>query len=364
MIYAISIIICILALVFYRSKLMFSILIGEAWILFAGAYGHADFLQQKQAYDFILTKGFTVEDPLWWLIVRLLSKSGISYRAFLWIISTIVLFLIARTIFLYTKNVAYVWVLYFISPMILDVVQYNNFVGMAIVIFATQYLIKGNRNLKMFLILVGIATGICSYMIVYFAFACIPYFSEKKILAFSLIACAVIFTSRGMIFWIASRLMKDEKIVAYFNRTIQPDTYFFLSAYVACGCLLAAYAYHIVIRRRPKKIAELNQSQFSVYAVSEMIVKINYIMLITIAIQSFSLEATRLYRNIFILNYILLSLVRKRKDYELRSAVLRIAVLFMAIGYSYLYIYYWNEDTVLIPVMEHNAILNWIFERF
>lgn len=361
MVYAISIMLCILAFLFYRSKLLFCVLIGESWVLFAGAYGHADFFQQKQSYELIEYTTRPTEDPVWWLVKRIFSEIGMSYRGFLWIVSIVALYLIAKTIFIYTKNVTYVWALYFISPMILDVVQYNNFVGMSIVLFSTQYLIKGNVNLKAFLALVTLATGICSYMIVYFFLACVPYLSEMKVLFFSLLGCLVIFSSKTIVFLIASKLMRSDKILVYFNRNIPFDTYLLLSAYILISCLIAVITYHVVIVRRPPQLAELNSVRFSVYSVAEMIVKVNYIMLMSIAIQSFSLEAARMYRNIFVLNYILVSFVRVRKDYELRSAIVRIFTVLMAIAYSYLYIYYWNKSSVLIPVFEENVILKFFF---
>jgi hypothetical protein len=254
-----------------------------------------------------------------------------------------------------------------ISPFALDVVQYNNFAGMVFVLFAVQYLLKERRSIVKFLIFTTLATGICSYCVVYYALL-LTVLDIKKVYKIAIIGTLSVAFLPNAVFYIAQRFVVVEKIQAYFSVVNKSGTVIglelFVLIYIIWMVLLVYFA------ERKKFVKNFGTVTFETLM---LILKINIIMAITLALQIYSLEAARFYRNIFVLNYIAVSHLRyvnigvQHAGYiknqtaafvpagkKALTKTFELAVLVLAFAYSYLYMYHWNKTSVLIPVFEYN----------
>lgn len=360
MTYFLALILIVSCLVYYREKGLFFASLIFLWLMFAGSYGHADYFLSMQSYNNINGKTIGIEDPLWFILRKVLYRTGMSYEIFIGAVSCACLLLIAKTILDFTSNVNYVIALYIIAPFALDIVQFNNFVAMTLVVYSTRYLIKGNIHIIRFVLILITAIGICGYTIIYLVFLCIPFLSIRKCMIIAIAGNAFLLLSPIIFYEFAIRFIRAEKIDVYFKHEINFSTVWVLIAFVLLGVGISAFFYYKVMKKSKSQYV-INKSVFLPIHIGEMIVKANILMLLTISVQTYSLEGARMYRNIFILNYILASLVRTRKDYKLNSVVARIATLVLPILYSVLYVYIWNKNSVLIPIFEYNTLFNALF---
>jgi hypothetical protein len=363
---------CLCCLIFSRSKVVFYLTLFYIWILFAGAYGHADYFASEVYYNNCLNTSVGVEDPLSGILQKVFFRFGFSYQEFLAITSAVLLLMLATLVRRMTSNIGVVLGLYFISPMSLDVVQYNNFAGMVFALFAFQYLLKERRSLVKFFIFMGLATGICSYCVVYFAFLLV-FLDIKLLCKIMLVAVPLIAVAPTAVLYIAQRFVNVEKVKVYFSKVNKQETMIALEVIVIlCVLLIVLLAYNAKKGKFVKTYGAITSKRIT------HILKINIIMLITVALQMYTLESARFYRNVFVLDYIAVSYLRYIKigigdgkhigeqtkatmtgNKMLRTSLYEFAMLIAAVAYSYLYTVHWNLTSVFIPVFEDNLFFGW-----
>lgn len=362
-----------LCMIFNKSKVTFGIALIYIWIIFAGAYGHADYFSAEQTYYACLFKSVGVEDPLWLILEKIFYGIGFSFQGFLAITATFFLIILAVVIFKMTKNIGIVLGLYMICPFSLDVVQYNNFCGMVMVLYASLFLMKERRNIIKFILLMLLATGICSYCVVYFLLL-LTLMDMKKIFQIMVVAVPIIAFAPNIVFQIAQRFVRIEKLKIYFMKVNNETTVLVLEAFVLIYIMLIVLMGYFA--QNGKLVIKQNTRIGKRF---DWIIKVNMVMSITLALQIYSLEAARFYRNIFLLNYIAVSYIRyvnigvgnSKKGVSLNNVtipvkkqfwtgVFEIAVITATILYAFLYTYYWNKDTVFIPVFQNNLFLGWL----
>jgi hypothetical protein len=368
-----GLVLCLCCFIFSRSKTVFYITLFYIWILFAGAYGHADYFTSENSYNNCLNSSIGVEDPLWLIIKKIFSRFGFSYQEFLAITSAVLLLMLAEFVRRMTSNIGVVLGLYFISPMSLDVVQYNNFAGMVFVLFASQYLLKERRSLVKFFIFMGLATGICSYCVVYFVFLLV--FVEIKLLCkIMLVAVPVIAVAPNVVLYVAQRFVNVGKVKIYLSNTYDQRLKIALEVFVVLYIFLIALLAHYAQRGKFVKTYGTVTSERITF-----ILKINIIMSIALALQLYTEESARFYRNIFVLDYIAVSYLRyinigigegkhigkqtkptRSRIKMIRTSLFELAVLIAAVAYSYAYIVRWNRTSVFIPVFENNLFFGWL----
>ena len=172
------------------KNIKFVIFFAITWILFAFNTDNADYQNYANAFKNV---GYGLENNYFetgfLFLTRLAILVGLNYPAFLAMIATISLLLVASSVFYLTNNRSFVWLLYTIYPFVFDVVQYRNFLAFSIVFFALRFLVDENKkSLLKFVLLVIIATTIHSSSIIYFAFLLVKVKSNKKFISICLCA--------------------------------------------------------------------------------------------------------------------------------------------------------------------------------
>ena len=145
--YIISIILILLCLKYRNSKTLFIIMFLWMWILLAFSSGNADYIMYKEQYEASAQNGIQNWGyPLFSIMLCIFSSLYIPYNVFLGFYGLIGLTLIATTIYKLSKNKSLTAACYFIFPFVFDVVQIKNFMAMAIIIYAMQFLINTNNK--------------------------------------------------------------------------------------------------------------------------------------------------------------------------------------------------------------------------
>lgn len=121
------------------------LLIFFMWIVFWGSHDNPDSFNYLRMYDLQNSNDFGYN-----VLIRIGNFFHLSYTSFLVFISLAGFILIFRTVSKYCENKSWMLLLYFFYPFMLDVVQVRNFLSMAMVIYAVNFLIRGYRhdNLK------------------------------------------------------------------------------------------------------------------------------------------------------------------------------------------------------------------------
>ncbi|MGO4961246.1 EpsG family protein [Jeotgalibaca porci] len=118
--------------------ILFIILLG---LLMGANTKNPDF----NAYLFAYNPNRVGSDFGYSLLVKLFNLIGFSYSSFRITISFIGIFLISKTVNKFVKNKSAFYILYFIYPFIVDIVQIRNFLVMSILIFLSPYLLTDKR---------------------------------------------------------------------------------------------------------------------------------------------------------------------------------------------------------------------------
>jgi len=156
MIYFSSVILSISCLMKKNSRISFFLLFLLLWMLFGWSYGNADYLAYASSYDNLSYFNNFSEGTLGLKILfSFFSSIGLSYQSFLIIISFSGLALIAHTIRKYSNYGGFVFLLYFIFPYLLDIVQVKNFIVTALIVYAVHYLVSEEKGSVIKYILIG-----------------------------------------------------------------------------------------------------------------------------------------------------------------------------------------------------------------
>jgi hypothetical protein len=335
-------------IVFY-STILFMIL------LFGGIYNCADNEAYQALFDYARAHGFHVyasTEVGFSFLVFIVGKFGLSYKIFRTLIPLIGLFLIQKTVFDFTKKYSLVFLLYFVYPFMLDVIQIQNFLAGSIVVYSIRFLTLDIKNgdLKYFIgILIAVSIH---YMAVFFLpFVFIKKYSIRELVRVILIFVPVIciITSTQLIPNLVRRIVGDEMMYnlnSYFQRAHWG--FILLWGRQLAGFALVYLSYLIV--KNEDELDEWNKF-------NEIIVKLNlYLIIICFPLVMFNGNFLRLYRIILILNYVVISQVyylntRKGTVFIL----LTLAVITLYFGLDILTSS--NINSVLIPFFLSNSFL-------
>ncbi len=348
MLYIISIFFISIGLVKKDSKLIFSLLLLIIIILFAGNTHNPDFYNylenynQKKAVIFNNQFEFGFQQ-----LNRLCYTLGLSYNQFLLLVTIIGYSLINSTISLFTKNKLYVYTLYFVYPFLFDVVQIRNFLAMSVIIYGSRYIITYQKNYIKFIIYIFIAASfhITSY---FYLLILLIQIKNNKILFISIVS----FTIIGILFLpifeqLLQSFLPNVKIIKYFHSNTSIITKLGIIIYFGFSLVLVFTAKKKV-EWTDKNSSFPNENNLLTHDDNtgtnkldvEAIYKINIICLFSIFLVVTNLSFFRLYRNIFILNYILygIALVKMKKNYKYYLFSISI-LIFTLFSFFYLIIF-------------------------
>ena len=153
------------ALLRKHSKLLLSLMIVLIWVLMGANTQNPDIYAYQLSYS---NSNLVSLEIGYRGLEKIASFLSMDYLTFRMIISALGILLIHQTVKRLTNNRTAFYLLYFIYPFLLDVVQTRNFLAMSIFIFAVPYLLSDKkRDLIKYILFIIIASSIQITAIVY-----------------------------------------------------------------------------------------------------------------------------------------------------------------------------------------------------
>ncbi|MBD5430748.1 MAG: EpsG family protein [Lactobacillus sp.] len=229
-----------------------------------------------------------------------------QFKTFLVFISLLLIFIAVR--YFLGKNYNLIWGLYLFYPALLDIIQVRFFVTLGIFIFALIFLFQRKWwSIIIYVLLITLAVPIHSSAAFYYLFVFVP-FIEKRQKVFSV----GIFIGTILLVFLKSPL---QKFISMFASTRQQ---FYFESTTSLGTLLLLDLMVIVFYFITYSINNeiVNSSIFSEKEkmFSKFCVTINLLMLVLIPMGIVSPEFLRVQRASWLLFYMLLTVVLKRKQ--------------------------------------------------
>lgn len=347
-----SILIVSLGLFIKNSKLIYRIHFLWIWILTAFNIGGPDYKGYKELYQlwgknihFTLLK----EGRIYATIAHYFSKYNLSFEIFNFFISTILLLILYKIIVKYSKNISFVSSCLVIYPLVDNIIQKRNFgaiiwviVGFFILVYSKKYVV-----IK-YITSILLAYGFHVIGIIYLPLIIIRYLKLEKIKKISYIGTIIITIMIGIIDKIAFLLFPSvkNKVELYFENMSMRLPLYKVSFFIIIHIVMFLLIYYFF---KTLKIKD----KFSIYAM-----KINYLMLTVIPLYYYNATFLRIYRNIFIINYIFIgSYLYRQRNKKLVSYIFILYIIGMFLTYVLLGEYKYSG--LVAPLFEKNLILQW-----
>lgn len=357
-----------------HKKFVAFILMLFAWILFWGNTMNPDYENYVRNYLTIKYSagvfagnntqiGFAV-------LVKLATLIGLSYEWFLAVVVLWAYLLIHSTVSKFSNNYNYIYLLYFIFPFFLDVVQIKNFLAMAIFIYAIKYLLDESIKSKIKYCLLIVVSGTIHYAaLLYLPMVLINVKKKNKltraIVSFAIIGSLFILLNGKKIPFIndfVTIMFNSEKILNWVDsKTRFGFILFWLLQTISF--LMAKYSRKIFIRNTSevtlsnetltkKNCKDVNEKGLMFV---NLIYWINIMAFLYFPLYILASTFTRLMRNIIFLNYISFSItnqvIRRRNEKTLFNIIIGVYVLVFFLVQMVPYI-----DTIIKTVLNNNLI--------
>ncbi len=321
------------------------------WVLFSGSLSNADFDNYNHLFDAINRggDGFLSSQVGLVLLMKLATSLGFDYNQFLMLVSSLGMLLIASTVYKYTNKPMVVFLLYFIFPFALDVVQVKHFCAMSIVVFSLRYLVSSTSiaNYK-YLFGIMIASSIHYISIIFLPLLFIKNINNKNlfllVLIFSFIFVGL--DKSGLLVTLSTLIVAEQRISGYFENRAQ---WGFLVQFVIQLTMLA-----LLFLSRKLLIRHNKSSQFV-----EMVFKINIYLLILFPFYMINGTFERAFRMMYIPNFILFSIVFSVLDVRRRFFYLGF-LMCVNISLFMWYIFTYYRDSVFFPIFNENYFFKFL----
>jgi hypothetical protein len=324
-------------------------------LLFGGIYNCADDEMYLTMYNYIKLHGLTAyatTEVGFTFFVFLCTKIGLSYKIFRTIIAVIGLLLIQKTVLEYSKKYSFVFILYFIYPFLLDVVQIRNFLAASIVIFSMPYLAQNSRkgDIK-YLIGILIAVSIHYMAIFFLPFLWVNRYSVNNLakIAIHIVPVLCILTSTQVIPNFVRSIVGDtlgDNISVYFQRA---NWGFILLWFRQLAFTVLTYYCYLLIKE-----SDIDETW---KMLNTVIIKLNiYLIIVCFPLIMFNGNFFRLLRPMLLLNYIIVSQIlylNPKKGIYFAAGAIFLSLMF--IGMDVLNSA--NIESVVIPFFQNNFYL-------
>ena len=343
------------------------------WILFWANTSNPDYNSYLNLYSSANESAFFTNNLSigagYLLLQKVSVMLGLEYKYFLMIIVFFAFFLIDSTVRRFTNNSNYVYLLYFIFPFFLDIVQVRNFMVMALLVFSFKYLIEDKKwsNLKFFIFMILAAT------IQYIALFYIPFILVKKHRGNLMILFVALFVLCVSTFFIVSNEVTflNTALANIFNNDRLADWFqvksnfgfllfwfmqmfsFFMVIYVR-----SEFNNNTINLRKPFAQTILQPDEVEIQdRFMTFLYWINILAFMYLPFYILDSTFTRLMRNMIFLNYIAFAIgnrvIRNAKSkLRFNLVVVSYLVVFSAVS---LYIPY--SDTIIVNVLNNNFLL-------
>lgn len=371
MMYCITVMLSIVCMVKKNSKAIFFLFFLFMWIMFAWSFGNADYFAYLSSYNNLsffnnlaeATKGLEI-------LFTFFNSLGLTYQGFLVIISLICLTIISSSVCKYSSYGGFIFLLYFIYPYLLDIVQIKNFIVTALIVFGVRYLISEKRGSSIrFILIICLATLIHYMAIIFLLLLLVKYFSSKKIILITMVLSLLIIITykTNLFFIIASKVAPISWITTRLYQGVGDG---FVSQILRVVTILFIFGGFIILKKKVIRCINKNEQNTMVnknclvnnsakFKFIDIVSKINILVLITIPLLMFSNEFYRIQQDILILNYTVFSLGFNKSNENKRE---RAIMVFKMIVYSFILLYIMvlrnnNLFTVFYPAFKNNLLI-------
>ena len=360
------------AMIKKNSKIISFCLIILMCVLMGANTNNPDY----NTYETIFNLGAVPPDPGFFLIIKLFRFLGLNYETFRLVLSIFGIVLIHQTLNKLTSNYSYFYVLYFIFPFFIDIVQIRNFLEMAIMIYAMPFLLQDTlKGYIKYTILIIFAASIQITAILYLLFLLINIVKRftiiKYIFVIVIISAITISLNRSFFIGIVNQLSTnfgyyDERI-NYYSEVLTRNGYFFYWGVQLCFLYITKILFsgtnnlknqNVIEGKREMQINKLTQNENYVNSFCELVFWANIISLIFMPTYVLQALYFRLFRNLVPLNYIaIISSLQYLPPKSLKKITITLALFGLSIVLFYVDIGKPFYETIIIKIFENN----WVF---
>ena len=361
-----------------KTKLVSLMLLLLILVLFIGNNDNPDYLAYLRNYEkiennsfkeFVFSSGYFGFDFLQYISYNI----GFNYNMFVLLVSLIGYGLIVNTIRFFSINENYVLLLYFIYPFFFDLIQLKNFLAMSILIYSIKYLLSNKKSDTFrYIMLIFVASLIHPVSIVYLCLL-ITKFSYKNmifvfltILSF-LVSIGIRFNFINLAF-LESVFFADDFLVTKFTYFETRVRYGFLvfSFFNLYSLLLIILSIKILEKNNKKNYSHEDYKNSKEYKFAYLMGEVNlFLTIICLPFYFINSNFFRIYRNIFLLNYIAFAITRQNycEEYPNNNLIAisydLLVYLLILILFFYSFVYSDNGiERILKPIFNNNLFLD------
>ncbi|PJK16919.1 hypothetical protein CQS04_07130 [Chryseomicrobium excrementi] len=328
-----------------KSRTLSVAMLSYMWILLWGNIENPDLENYQFLYEYVGLNGIGFQTSQIGLIfiIKIALYFGLSYTQFLALFSSIALFLIYITVEKHSKKPQIVYVLYFIYPFLLDLIQIKHFLAMSLVIFSINFLLKKTKkDLLIFFVIIAVASSIHIISIVFIFIPFVINMSEYKLIkTISIwVLIATPFAYTNIFLNILILFVPSERIAHYFENRAE---FGFLIQYFIQLSLLAGVFYS---KKYLTKIGIVNQLDMIIYKLN-----IYLIGLFPFYIVNGTFE--RGFRIIMIFNFIIFSNVYFSLPRKSKVISLMVIIIF-GLLLSVYYLVLSPDEDIISPIFKNN----------
>lgn len=272
--------------------------------------------------------------------MKIANVLSLTYNQYLILIITICYVMIFYIIKKLAPNRSMVYLLYFIYPYFLDIIQLKNFIAESFLVFSIGILILNKKKFKSFFIYLC-SLGFHEAFILYLPNWFIKKRILKKLIIISFIFFTGIFISFYLKFEILGKLiffLPKWKIKSYTDQIAR------IGWIIPLGYQLISF---YIIKVMLKKFIEVSDKKYKIFKELDKVLTYSLIFLGLYYING---TFERLYRNLWIFNYIIASnyyIYSKNK-----KKIILLFLWILLVGY-----YYIGARELYIPILQNNIIL-------
>lgn len=316
-------------------------------------FNYLDMYNQVKAVGIGTSRG---RDIGYKLLMYVAIKLGFQFQTFLIILSVLCFLVLSEIIKKYSYNNNYVYLLYFIYPFLLDVVQVRNFLLMCIVTYSVHILVEEKKHSKIrFLILMLLALTIHSSAILYFPLILIKL--EKKDIVIKVMTIYMLLFCLVMIIN-GNRIPFIQEIISLFTDNLYVISWFENATNFGYLLFWAIHIFCFLLIKWSRKLIEnrIEIKEHIDYKFINYTYWIIFVGFIWFPFYMVSIEFTRIIRNLFILIYIAFTITNRyllKEDFQIKILYNLIVVSFVIFLFI-IQIYIPHYNAVFKTVLENN----------
>lgn len=340
-------IVVLLAFFYKRSKVVLILILVLAWVLIGWNTNNADFESYSIRYNFFKNKPnlSLFQEPLFSWLMYWGNKIGLDYMGFKRVLSLFSLLLIFRIFYKYAVDYSFVAAFYLLFIFLLDVTQIRNFIAFSLVISVLPLLLKGKKEALIYMAVILVASMIHISSIFYLLLLLAKYqLNRNKVLILFFLIFAL---KNTIVSFFGSQ----------FEKILQYEDLVSIQGFIAYAFIQVVNLLFINFVNKKFKIIPAEGSAKYFFTVSSLIVNINWLLLFLIPFYMDSVNFSRLFRNVAILNFIWIANHYARESHS--QFIFRL--MFLCYGLFFLLVYmviggYYEK--VILPVFQNNLLFS------